>query len=88
VAALEAEATRLGSRALLYNAIASLTVSIIGPFFVSGSNGTERDNGTFSGGVDWKAKIGELWARRKTVDLTVLWAISHGLFATCMLSTL
>lgn len=84
--ALEAEATRLGSRALLCNALASLVVSIVGPFFVSGVRSSRPYE--IKGNSDWSSRVSRLWHERRTIDLATLWAISHGVFSTCMLSTL
>ncbi|KAF8585650.1 MFS general substrate transporter [Ramaria rubella] len=88
-AALEAEATRLGSRALLCNAIASLAASIICPFFVSGVG---RPSGRNQGPSEhwksgWFATLKSRWNNRRTCQLANLWAASHGIFAICMLST-
>ncbi|KIJ37094.1 hypothetical protein M422DRAFT_69504 [Sphaerobolus stellatus SS14] len=86
--AMEAEATRLGSRALLCNALASLIISVIGPFFVTGTrSGAAYEEGFQSEKGTLKRKLYRLWKGRPTIDLAMLWAISHGLFSVCMLST-
>ena len=87
--AMNAEATRLGSRALLCNALASLFISIVGPFFVTGSRNTNPSEEIFqTEKATWKSKLHQLWKKRKTIDLAMLWAVSHGMFSVCMLSTL
>jgi len=89
-AALDAEATRLGSRAMLCNALASFVVSVVAPFFVS--SGYENRNGSREGtdnqGSGWLEQLHGRWFRRPKVHLAFLWAFSHGIFAVCMLSTL
>ena len=89
-AALEAEATRLGSRALLCNALASLIASVICPFFVShGSETTKDSRESFeSERSSWFRYLRARWRQRRTCHLAVLWAVSHGVFSACMLSTL
>lgn len=80
VRALEAEATRLGSRALLYSALLSLAANIALPFFVSEARQRKPalsplvTNGT--------------WIERFQVHLASLWAASHLIFALCMGATL
>ena len=89
-ATLEAEATRLGSRALLCNALASLIASIICPLFVSNASSSmtairgrpENDNRSWVGGLKRR------WKQRPKCHLALLWSVSHGIFAACMLSTL
>lgn len=83
-AALEAEATRLGSRALLYSSLVSLAGNIVLPFFVkeAGSGGAGADGlKGMLGGMGW-------WKGRWKVHLASLWAASHLVFALCMGATL
>jgi solute carrier family 45, member 1/2/4 len=78
VEAIEAEANRLGSRALLYQAILTLVTSFAAPIIVSGKR---AEHGS-SDGMDRKP-----WYKRK-MHLATLWAVSHAVFAACMFGTL
>lgn len=73
---LTAEATRLGSRAMFYSALLSLTANVLLPFVVA-----ESAHGLPRRGI---------WAvlERMKVHLATLWALSHVIFATCMAATL
>jgi solute carrier family 45 protein 1/2/4 len=80
VHALETEATRLGSRALLYSSLVSLAANVVLPFFVSES-------------INRLPALSPLlanrtWAERCQVHLSSLWALSHLVFALCMGATL
>ncbi|TFK45670.1 MFS general substrate transporter [Heliocybe sulcata] len=78
-AALDAEGTRLGTRALLYNAVVSLTTTFVMPFFVSRNDAQHGDvNPLLSG----KGRRSE-WK----MHLSTLWAASHLLFTICMAVT-
>jgi len=88
-AVLDAEATRLGSRALFFSALLSLFVNLTLPLFVSeaaGSSGSPRSG---------PGKYGETWWERicrvpksMQIHLATLWAVSHFVFAACMAATL
>jgi solute carrier family 45 protein 1/2/4 len=78
VQALEAEANRLGSRALFYSAMLTLAMNILLPFFVSETATTDRAG----------ARTHPTCAERIQLHLEVLWTISHAVFAGCMLATL
>lgn len=83
VDALEAEANRLGSRALFYSSLISLLANIVLPFFVreamSGSN---------------KAVLSPALLRRRSclermqLSMVTIWALSLVVFSGCMLATL
>ena len=75
IQALQAEANRLGSRALFYSAVLSLAMNILLPFFVSETSTTgERSRPTC--------------ADRMHFNLGNLWTLSHAVFAGCMMATL
>ncbi|OCH90826.1 MFS general substrate transporter [Obba rivulosa] len=82
---LDAEATRLGSRALFYSSILSLTANIILPFFVREAKSSRVLEERLAAGR------GQLWWQRLyeklKVDLATLWAVSHLVFAVCMTAT-
>jgi solute carrier family 45 protein 1/2/4 len=77
---LDAEATRYGSRALLYFSILSLLANVGLPLFVGGAE--RRSNASLS--LPKKRTWREIWQ----VDLGGLWAASHAVFAACMFGTL
>ncbi|KIY49686.1 MFS general substrate transporter [Fistulina hepatica ATCC 64428] len=80
--ALEEQATRLGSRALLFSSLVTLVATFVLPYFVSESandNGHARLRGA-------KNFIKTLASRFK-IHLAMLWAFSHALFAVCMVMT-
>ncbi|KAI0365167.1 MFS general substrate transporter [Pilatotrama ljubarskyi] len=83
--ALDAEATRLGTRALFYSSLLSLTSNILLPFFVAESARSRRL---------LERKLVQAhkstWVRmyeRIKVGLATLWATGHLLFAVCMFAT-
>ncbi|KAI0640511.1 MFS general substrate transporter [Trametes meyenii] len=83
--ALDAEATRLGTRALFYQSLLSLTANILLPFFVAESARSRR-------GLERRLLQAHksAWARiyeRLKVSLATLWATGHLLFAICMFAT-
>jgi solute carrier family 45 protein 1/2/4 len=80
---LDAEATRLGSRALLYSSLLSLLVNITLPIFVSESSTPS----VLQNKESWWDRVCRVpnWLQ---IDLATLWAISHFVFAACMLATL
>lgn len=84
-AALEAEATRLGSRALLYSSLVSLVGNIVLPFFVKEAGSSARDGADGLKGV--MSRMG-WWKGRWKVHLASLWTASHLVFALCMGATL
>ena len=81
---VDAEATRLGTRALFWSACISLLSNFALPFLVSRTVNPRTIGDIFQeeGGA-WK-RI----ARRFQISLPMLWALSHALFALCMFSTL
>jgi solute carrier family 45 protein 1/2/4 len=78
VQALEAEANPLGSHALFYSAMLTLTMNIRLPFIVSETATTVRV----------EARTRSTCAEQIPVHLGDLWTISHAVFAGCMLATL
>ena len=78
--ALDAKATRLGSRALFYSALLSLTANIVLPFFVCEARQTPITS------ISPMARK-RTWLEYAQVRLASLWAFSHALFAVCMLGT-
>ncbi|KAF8994064.1 major facilitator superfamily domain-containing protein [Cyathus striatus] len=89
-AALDTEATRLGSRALFCSSVLSLLMNVILPAFVAEAAETPRS----ADGRGWADRSGKKWwekllvvPRRLQVHLASLWAVSHGIFAACMLAT-
>ncbi|KAI0752960.1 MFS general substrate transporter [Daedaleopsis nitida] len=82
---LDAEATRLGTRALFYSSILSFAGNILLPFIVAESARSRKL---------LERKLAKarrnLWVRlynRMKVHLASLWAASHLLFAICMFAT-
>ncbi|KAI8980631.1 MFS general substrate transporter [Trametes punicea] len=83
--ALDAEATRLGTRALFYSSLLSLAANILLPFFVAESARSRRL---------LERKLVQAhksaWVRmyeRIKVNLATLWATGHFIFAVCMFAT-
>lgn len=81
--ALDAEATRLGSRAMLWQSIVALVGNVVLPSFVSPAAGQKTPNAQNLMGVPWWEKI----RRRLEVHMATLWAASHAVFAGCMAGT-
>ncbi|KAH9857374.1 MFS general substrate transporter [Lenzites betulinus] len=82
---LDAEATRLGTRALFYSALLSLASNILLPFFVAESARSRRALGRAIGRGG-----GSVWVRafeRVKVGLPAMWAAGHLVFAGCMFAT-
>jgi len=77
--ALDAEATRLGARALFYSAVIALVANLILPYFVYETEET---------GVGKKSGRGIRIPDALRVHLISLWAASHFIFAACMFATL
>ena len=75
---IEAEGTRLGSRAQLLLSLLALATNFLAPFIVQNGDSSPSP-----------IRIGppKRWWQRK-VHLATLWAISHLVFATCMFGTL
>jgi len=80
---LDAEATRLGTRALFFSSILSLLVNITLPAFVSESSTQSPHTNDES----WWNRICRVpkWLQ---IDLATLWAVGHFVFASCMFATL
>lgn len=83
---LDAEATRLGTRALFYSSLLSFSGNVLLPFVVAESARSRRL---------LERKLAQArrsaWLRlydRLKVSLPTLWAVSHLLFAICMFATL
>ena len=81
--ALDAEATRLGSRALLYNSILSLACNMLLPFFVSEAT---KSRAALERKLN-RSRFMMMYDRIK-IHLATLWAVSHIVFAVCMAATL
>ena len=77
VRSLEAEANRLGSRALLYGSLLSLAANIILPLFMSE---TRSHKPTLS-------LARRPWTERCQIHLGSLWAVGQLIFALCMFAT-
>ncbi|KAF9553769.1 MFS general substrate transporter [Agrocybe pediades] len=87
---LDAEATRLGSRALFFSSLLSLFVNLTMPLFVSEAAAARNGSASRSG----PAKYGQAWWERifrvpksMQIHLATLWAVSHLVFAGCMAAT-
>lgn len=80
---LNAEATRLGSRALLYNSILSLACNMLLPFFVSEAT---KSRAALERKLN-KSRFMMIYDRIK-IHLATLWAVSHIVFAVCMAASL
>ncbi|KAF9242259.1 hypothetical protein BU15DRAFT_86856 [Melanogaster broomeanus] len=77
--ALDAESTRLGTRALFYSALVSLMANIIMPSFVV------RQKEPYPSSTLQPKQV--TWLERVRVHLASLWAVSHFIFASCMAAT-
>lgn len=79
-----AEGTRLGSRAMFYNALLSLLANVLLPFFVAeaGSRKSMQDKLAMSAQSIWVR-----WFNKLKIHLASLWAASHLIFAICMGAT-
>lgn len=80
---LDAEATRLGSRALFYSSLLALLANVTLPAFVPEAKSDSRER-------DYEQSF---WQRIRIpealqVHLATLWAASHLIFAGCMFATL
>ena len=86
--ALDAEATRLGSRALFFSALLSLFVNLTLPLFASESAGTRAGRPAIPNtALSWFDRACRV-PRSMQVHLATLWAVSHIVFAGCMFATL
>ncbi|GLB40043.1 putative MFS/sugar transport protein [Lyophyllum shimeji] len=88
----DAEATRLGTRALFYSAILSLFLNLVLPAFVATPASALRSR-SGSGWREGRAGTERWWnairiPERAKVDLASMWAVSHLVLAACMLGTL
>lgn len=90
----EAEAARLGSRALFYSALISLFSNIFIPMLVapaSESGHEHEDEERNSAMGSKKHGLIQGWCmtmRTKRIHLATLWTVSHALFVVCMVATL
>ncbi|KAF5324984.1 hypothetical protein D9619_009553 [Psilocybe cf. subviscida] len=86
-AALDAQATRLGSRALFFSALLSLFVNLALPMFVTeaASAGTPLTR-LGKQQKSWWARITHV-PRGMQLHLSTLWAVSHLVFSMCMMAT-
>ncbi|KIP03126.1 hypothetical protein PHLGIDRAFT_111240 [Phlebiopsis gigantea 11061_1 CR5-6] len=82
-AAME-EGTRLGSRAMFYNAILSLVASIVLPLFAAETKSRRTLRNTLATAPQ---SVWVRWFNRLKIHLASLWAASHLLFAVCMAAT-
>ncbi|PPQ68885.1 hypothetical protein CVT25_009008 [Psilocybe cyanescens] len=81
-AALDAEATRLGSRALFYSALLALFVNLTVPLFVSEATPGGRPGLASSKyGSTWWERICRV-PRSMQIHLATIWAVSHFVFAS------
>lgn len=92
---LQADATRAGSRALLWSSILSLGSSILLPFLVHQSSfDADEDEKPWANGTGRSRRGDDSWARvfqwlkSMKIHLATLWMISHLLFAITMGLTL
>jgi solute carrier family 45 protein 1/2/4 len=81
---VDAEATRLGTRALFWSACISLFFNFTLPFLVPRTVKRRMIGDIFQEEGGALKRI----ARKFQISLPMLWALSHALFALCMFSTL
>ncbi|KAG6864294.1 hypothetical protein C0991_010765 [Blastosporella zonata] len=91
----DAEATRLGTRALFYSSVVALVLNVVLPAFVATSatrTRTQRQRADSRSGMRSPEAEGPwAWLRipdRIKVNLGSLWAMSHLVLAMCMFATL
>ncbi|KAJ3934206.1 MAG: hypothetical protein NXY57DRAFT_890642 [Lentinula lateritia] len=80
LAALDTEATRIGSRALFYSSLLALFMNVVLPFFTteaSSSSRRRKEERLNSAGFSKVLKV----------HLVSLWAVSLGVLASCMIAT-
>ncbi|KAF8062461.1 major facilitator superfamily domain-containing protein [Lyophyllum atratum] len=92
-AARDAEATRLGTRALFFSAILSLFLNLVLPAFVATPATRTRRRGNSRVGSGALEEVSGAWAWVRVpegmkVNLASLWAVSHLVLAGSMLATL
>ena len=89
VAAVDAETTRLASRALLYSVLVSLIMNLIMPALVIQQD-DEEDGCGIGASKNWAGQAWWMNVKRtiRCMHLVTLWAIGHAVFATCMASTM
>lgn len=81
---VDAEATRLGTRALFWSACISLFSNFALPLLVPRAVKRRTIGDLFQEEGGAMKRI----ARKFQISLPILWALSHGLFTLCMFSTL
>ncbi|KAF9443657.1 MFS general substrate transporter [Macrolepiota fuliginosa MF-IS2] len=89
---LDAEATRLGTRALFWSSVVWLISNVVLPAFVTesaSSEGSERELFECSSRGTWWSRLKRLvkvpqWMK---MDMATLWTLSHLVFAGCMFAT-
>lgn len=81
---VDAEATRLGTRALFWSACISLFCNLALPFLVSPAVKSRTIGDLFQ---EESGRLKQL-GRKFQIGLPMLWALSHALFTICMFSTL
>ena len=81
---VDAEATRLGTRALFWSACISLFSNFTLPYLVSQAVKRTTIGDLFQEEGGTLRRI----ARKFQISLAMLWALSHALFTLCMFSTL
>jgi len=81
---VDAEATRLGAKALFWSACISLFCNFALPFIIS-QTARRRTIGDLFQEEDGALKR---IVRKFRISLSMLWALSHALFSLCMFSTL
>jgi solute carrier family 45 protein 1/2/4 len=85
---LNAEATRLGTRALFFSSIVSLATNFLAPYLVVTENDRERSRPSGNGFREVPGSGLAQRLRPPKMHIATLWAISHGVFAACMGATL
>ncbi|KAF6760581.1 sucrose transporter [Ephemerocybe angulata] len=81
---LDAEATRLGSRALFLSSVLALLANVLLPAFVPEAKALQMDGRELDN--PWWKRFTQV-PKRLQVHLATLWAASHLIFAGCMLAT-
>lgn len=87
--AIDAEITRIASRALLYSVLLSLAMNLTMPALV-----VQQDDGEGECGSNMPEYWLGRWAwwmnmrRVRFIHLATLWAVGHAVFAICMASTM
>ena len=82
---IDAEATRLGSRALFYSALVALTCNFILPAFVAAGHPSQTH--VIGESLSWWRRVCHV-PRGMQIHLVTMWAVSHLVFAGCMFATL